>query len=96
VTIDMRIPLLNGLVGLASAIAGTDPLGAARLLGMADRLHAEMRIGFWDPAEPDAVVARAETALGANAADARALADARRAGRAMDLDAIRAEVQAGA
>ncbi len=97
-TIEMHIPLLNGLVGLASAIAGTQPLAAARLLGMADRLHAETRIGFWDPAEPHAVAAVAEAALGAAGAagsmgaNAVALADARRAGQAMDLEAIRAEV----
>ncbi len=98
VAIDMRIPILNGLVGLASAVATAEPMAAARLLGMADRLHAETRIGFWDPAEPDAVAARAEAALGdgAGLSGTVALTDARRAGRAMDLDAIRAEVQAGA
>jgi len=93
VAIDMRIPLLNGLVGLASTVAGTEPMAAARLLGMADRLHAETRIGFWDPAEPDAVAARAEAALGAEGGDIGALADARRAGMVMDLEAIRAEAQ---
>ena len=92
VAIDMRITVLNGLVGLASAIAGTEPMAAARLLGMADRLHAETRIGYWDPAEPDDVAARAQAAVASSGGAIADLADARRAGRALDLDAIRAEV----
>ncbi len=85
--LDVRIVFVNALAGLAAALVEADPTAAARTLGMAERARAETRISFWDPAELESVSTRAEAAIGV-----RAFEEAHRAGQAMDLEAIRAEV----
>ncbi len=83
----VRIVFVNALAGVAAALVDAEPEAAARMLGMAERVRAETRISFWDPAEVESVSARAEAAVGRAVFE-----EARRAGRALDLEAIRAEV----
>jgi predicted ATPase len=83
--LDFRIVMLNALIGLAEITARREPDRAALLLGMADRIHAEARIGFWDVDRHAEVVAAVESALGADL-----LAEVRANGRATPIPTMAA------
>lgn len=61
---EFKLVTLNVLMGLAEACAPEDAPRAARLLGQAERVHAESRIVYWSDAEHDSLRDRLEAELG--------------------------------
>jgi predicted ATPase/DNA-binding SARP family transcriptional activator len=64
VAIGFRMAAVDSLDGLAAIESCRDPAGAARLVGMADRLRAEARLRVWAPAEHERTVATLLKTLG--------------------------------
>jgi predicted ATPase/DNA-binding SARP family transcriptional activator len=62
--VGFRMPLVDALDGLAAIDSADRPAKTAHLLGMADRVRAEARLGYWNEAQHDRSVDAARTALG--------------------------------
>ncbi|MFL5643058.1 MAG: BTAD domain-containing putative transcriptional regulator [Chloroflexota bacterium] len=67
--IGFRIGIVDALDSLATIERERDPVQAARLVGMADRLRAEARLRIWAPAEYERTVETLGAALGADVFD---------------------------
>ncbi|MEO8437740.1 MAG: BTAD domain-containing putative transcriptional regulator [Chloroflexota bacterium] len=59
-----RMILVDALDALAAIDRDADAVGAARLLGMADRLRAEARTGTWDTVEREGTIEMVAATLG--------------------------------
>jgi len=64
VPLEFRAMVAHGLDGLAAIELDTDPLRAAELVGMADRVRAEARGPVWDAVARDRTIAAIEDRLG--------------------------------
>lgn len=62
--IEFRMPVVDALDALAAIHQPVRPADAARLLGMADRVRAEARLGSWDPGRQERVTAAIRGAVG--------------------------------
>jgi predicted ATPase/DNA-binding SARP family transcriptional activator len=84
---EIRMPLADALDGLADCAVAADPSGAARLIGMSDRIHAEAQTPVWDPRSRARTVSVATGALGPETFERLRIE-----GHALDLTAMAASV----